>query len=175
MTVWMPPSTACPTAYADFMPCSPHTVAVATNGSRSRCTGKVHRCRGQSRQGVSRSLRRLTDGTSHDTSSPRSLSSASESKFEALKDSYAGKHRHHRHDREPTFWAAASRRARRSITVALRWSATLLPKIKMEVVVSKVPVRSRHRNGQEGALYRPYRRRQDLRLRCGKRGEGPYR
>ena len=52
---------------------------------------------------------------------------------------------------------------------------TLLPKVQLDVVVSKVPVSQRHRRGQEGALYRPYRRRQNLRLRCGKRRQGAYR
>lgn len=53
--------------------------------------------------------------------------------------------------------------------------ATLLPKVQVEIVVSKVPGPGCDRDGQAGALYRSHRRRQDLRLRCGKRSEGSYR
>ena len=53
--------------------------------------------------------------------------------------------------------------------------ATLLPKVQVDMVVSKVPVRSCHRDRQEGPLHRSHRRRQDLRLRRGERGQGPYR
>ena len=53
--------------------------------------------------------------------------------------------------------------------------ATLLPKIKVEVVVSKIPCRQRSGCSKEGTLYRTYRRWKDLRIRCGKGCQDSYR
>ena len=47
---------------------------------------------------------------------------------------------------------------------------TLLPKIQVDIVVTKVPAGDCY--GQAGSVYRPHRRWQDLRLPCGKCGEG---
>ena len=52
---------------------------------------------------------------------------------------------------------------------------SLLPKVQVDIVVSKVPVRAGYRKGEACALHRPYRRRQDLRLRRGKRCQGAHR
>lgn len=53
--------------------------------------------------------------------------------------------------------------------------ATLLPKIQLDIVVSKVPVRSVIETAKKVLYTGPHRRRKDLCLRCGKRGEGSYR
>ena len=57
----------------------------------------------------------------------------------------------------------------------VKMQMTLLPKIRVDVVVAKIPAGDGGQRGQESAVYRPYRRRQDLRLRCGGRGEGAHR
>ena len=44
--------------------------------------------------------------------------------------------------------------------------ATLLPKVKVEVVVSKHSGRSGHRSCKESSVYRTYRRWQDLCIQC---------
>ncbi len=40
--------------------------------------------------------------------------------------------------------------------------ATLLPKVQVDIVVSKVPVRDVIETAKKVSVYRPYRRRQDL-------------
>ena len=53
--------------------------------------------------------------------------------------------------------------------------AALLPKMKLEVVVSKRTGGGCIRDSQESSLHRQYRRREDFCVRSGKCSEGPYR
>ena len=53
--------------------------------------------------------------------------------------------------------------------------ATLLPKIQLDIVVSKVPVRTVIETAKKVIVHRSYRRRKDLCIRCRKRRKGQNR
>ncbi len=50
----------------------------------------------------------------------------------------------------------------------------LLPKVKIDVVICKIPTETVVNAVRQGALHRKCGRRKDLRIRCGRRGQGPY-